>query len=679
MKSRYFLYALTLGGMALMLAGCGSGVQTPGGTSVTETSARCVSCHDVGAHGGGKVTPGTGINVVTEWMRSPHKSNNGAGCIDCHEGGYGHTELSPSCSKCHTITGQTQNPIKNPDMDGKCAKCHDKVNPRQALGLNDGYKTNIAVPGMAAGTTTRFVHFSTGLRTSYVASSYRQNCRKCHNPHDTSLGREHRKQWAESGHGSTRGLARIGLDAKTRGSRIPLDQNFGNGNFCVRCHTSTGFINFVAGDQFTNANALPDIGPDGKPDPNGLRTSYPEYATSGTTIRGPGGVIVSYADKSREATNCDVCHVDSRGTDNSAYSGAVRGVALQSGVTIYYSYSSSGRGHSQSVTTVKYDTLGYSNLCLTCHSGRATGQTVKGLNTAYRSDALSNPLTLNFLNAPAAPSVHDFAGGAVLQGEKTAFLFYTSPLKYKTSPAHRSINTEGSGPCISCHMPRLAASQGGTLHSHLFRPVSWTNDDINDKITDIISYPTVCSSCHTETAAVFTAKMNDLREGFRMSLLILAALRPSSNNWTGKNTNGGLGAAGPTYGNLPVPVLGGLPAGAYTMGASFNYGFLFNEPSSYNHSPIMARQLIYDSIDWLKNGSAGFGSATSPATVYAAIKAVPLGTGLKWTKADPIQGAILGVIPNKDYNIFTTETDRDKALYYICKDYVIGSNLCNRW
>jgi hypothetical protein len=296
---------------------------------------------------------------------------------------------------------------------------------------------------------------------------------------------------------------------------------------------------------------------------------------------------------------------------------------------------------------------------------------------------------------PSSPSVHDFAGGAVLQAEKTAFFFYTSPAKYKTFPAHRTLNASGNGPCITCHMPMVPSSQsaGGAIHSHLYRPVTWTNDDLNAPIiAPIISNPTVCSLCHKGTVGTLTApitpeSMNALRNGFRVSVLILNKLLPSSSNWTGRNTNGGLNI---TYGNSIVPSLGGVRAGVFTMGANYNYGFLFNEPSSYNHSPILARQLIYDSIDWLKNGAAGFGSATSPSTVYAAIKSVPLFTSptppalpapnLVWSKADPIQGAILApVIPSKIYNTFSTEADRETALFYICKDYVSGSNVCNRW
>ena len=133
-----------------------------------------------------------------------------------------------------------------------------------------------------------------------------------------------------------------------------------------------------------------------------------------------------------------------------------------------------------------------------------------------------------------------------------------------------------------------------------------------------------------------------------------------------------------------------MRAGVYTMGASYNYGFLFNEPSSYNHSPILARQLIYDSIDWLKNGAAGFGSASSPSTVYTAIKNVPIPAanptatppapaGFLWTKVNTIVGEQTGVSINRYYGVYNTETDRDAAFFWLCKDYVPGSNVCNRW
>jgi len=686
MKKLHVNAVLTISSMVILLAGCGSGGTTPEIKSVLDESAHCISCHD----SNGKVTPGTGINVVTEWNRSTHMTANSASCSDCHDDGYLHSSSATSCSKCHTIIGQGNNPTINPDRDGKCAKCHGKVNPRPDQ--SDGYKTLVVAPGIPSGSTTRFTHFSTGLRTNYVSSSNIRLCRNCHNPHDTSSGKDQRKAWSESGHGNTRGLARTLVYAKTRGTRIPLDQNFGNYNYCVRCHTSTGFINFVAGDAFTDINALPDTGLDGLPDPNGFRSNAPEYTTPRTgpnanKIVNAAGVVFTYKDTSREATNCNVCHLDVRNnsTDTSSYSGKLRQVAIASGVKIYYPYSTAGY---KTVTPVQFDTLSNSNLCLTCHSGRATAKTITEPGLISVIVAKKNP---------SAPSVHDFAGGAVLEGEKTAFLFYTDPLKYNTNPPHRQINTDGNGPCISCHMPKVSSTQiaGGVIHSHLFTPVSWTQGDINQDITEIISNATVCSSCHNNPALpnLSPASMNQMRKGFRVALLILGRLLPPTFNagtgvggWTGKNTNV---TPNVTYDVTPVPSLGNLPAAVYTMGASYNYGFLFNEPSSYNHSPILARQLIYDSIDWLIHGTAGIG--TSPGDVYTAIKNAPFTTGagaslkqgLYWTKANVVQGELTGVSANKDYAVFTSslanDIDRDAALLYLCKDYVAGSNECKRW
>ena len=84
--------------------------------------------------------------------------------------------------------------------------------------------------------------------------------------------------------------------------------------------------------------------------------------------------------------------------------------------------------------------------------------------------------------------------------------------------------------------------------------------------------------------------MNHLRKGFRMSVLILAAAaaHPPTTG-PAETPTGGIVQHEPVPTAIAlVPRLGNLPAGVYTMGASFNYGFLFNEPSSYNHSPILA-------------------------------------------------------------------------------------------
>jgi hypothetical protein len=703
MRSKLNGYVFALGCLALLQTGCGNGGGTPQATNTLHESTACIGCHE----NPGWVTPGSGKPVVAGWKLSTHMTANGAGCVDCHDNGYMHPA---SCSKCHSVGTLAKNPTKNPDQDNKCAKCHAVPNPRP--GQNNGYNIPVTANGVPPGSNTGFVHYSTGQRGSYVSSYNRLHCSNCHDPHDTAFGREQRTAWSESGHGITRGLARILVDFKTRGTNLPLNVNVGNYSYCVRCHTTTGFINFVAGDQFTNVNALRDIGADGLPSPTGLQTNAPAYTFPRTgpnagKIVAPDGSIVSYKDTSRELTGCNACHLDNPNTPStspSSYSGTLRKVALTTGVKIYYPYSSTGY---KNVTPVQFDTLSNSNLCLTCHSGRATGKTISEPGLAASVAAKKNP---------SAPSVHDFAGGAVLEGEKTAFLFYTDPAMYKAFPAHRGLNADNNGPCITCHMPRFPSTQAvnGVIHLHLFRPVNWTQDDLNQDITEIISNPTVCSACHNNSTqpSLSPAKLNQMRKGFRVSLQILGRLLPQPFNnpaagdggWTGKNiytTN-----LIPTYtllpyGTAPVPSLGGLPAGSYTMGASYNYGFLFNEPSSYNHSPTLAKQLIYDSIDWLIHGAAGFG--TSPGDVYTAIKNAPFTTNvvpeppatvtkppttkpnLFWTKVDVNPTEITGVSSSRNYQTYISPTspgvdaDRDAAFLWLCKDYVPGSNVCNRF
>ena len=58
-------------------------------------------------------------------------------------------------------------------------------------------------------------------------------CTSCHDPHkaDKGIGQEH-TDWAASGHGDVNGVAWSTEDFKANAS-------------CIRCHTSTGFINYV--------------------------------------------------------------------------------------------------------------------------------------------------------------------------------------------------------------------------------------------------------------------------------------------------------------------------------------------------------------------------------------------------------------------------------------------------
>jgi len=596
-------YAITISSIAILLAGCGSGGTTPETKNVLDESAHCISCHD----SSGKVTPGTGINVVTEWSRSTHMTANGANCSDCHDDGYLHSSSATSCSKCHTIIGQGNNPTINPDRDGKCAKCHGKINPRP--GQLDGFKAlTYPDPNIPIGSTTAYTHFSTGSHANYVATNYKQYCRKCHNPHDTDYGRNERKQWAESGHGSTTSPFRTGgTDFKTRGSAIPAKDNFGG--YCVRCHTSTGYVNYIKPDPrngqiFSNLQALPDL--------DGRQSNYPD-------------ATFIYQDKSRETTNCNVCHDDGRIDDESAYSGRLRSIGAFTG---YFNYSTTPR-HPRTNTNpanskegawdVKhqqaYPDYGNSNICVVCHSGREIGKIIR----------LSGEKFNNYSNASnRAIFAHDRNAGSTLSGF-SGFEFYTDPSMYANSKfLHNQINStstsgpnsgSNNGPCITCHM------RNGSPHS--FLPVQRVAPkDPSSVITAVVGNTLVCNSCHSWTAGTGTATdINLVKRGYLSALRALQKLVPRPGLPT--VSTGAIGTIGATssftitgvrsisysstnwikpFGNAVVPSLGGLKKGAYTLGAAYNLEMFLLDPGAYAHNPLYVKRLIYDSIDWLYDG-----------------------------------------------------------------------------
>lgn len=632
------------------LSGCGGGgTGTAGNAAPKNTLAEsgvCITCHDTGdLNHSVSVTPGTGQPAVTEWKASSHNSMNGAGCIDCHGSGYLHTTTPNSCSGCHTIGGQASSPIHNPDAEGKCATCHDKVNPRP--GQHDGYNPlTYTDAGIPAGSTTAYTHFSTGRHGTYVSTNYKQYCRKCHNPHDTSSGREQRKQWAESGHGGTRNAFITGsTDFKGRGSRLAPQDN--QGAYCVRCHTTTGFVNFVR-SGFSDTQALPDF--------DGVRNNYPELPRA------------TYQDKSREGINCNACHDDGRPGDESAYSGRVRAVPAPS---IWYMYSSHPAGMAvvRARHNVQFDSLGRSNVCVPCHAGREDGKIIK------MADIDANLFTYPGA-APSAIRPHDFPAAANLQG-KSGFDFYTSAAKYSYNPAHKSGIGGADGPCITCHLKND--------RSHSYRPVDWANDNQSGPI-ELVRSLAVCNGCHTGSGQRTVANLNSERDLYRAAVIALGKMIPSGNNWK-------------ALGNNPVPGSGTLSAltgtyvnvrgGAYTMGASFVQVLFFNDPAGYAHNPIYTKQLIYDAIDWLAGapgdtttGQMDFGNASDQVIQKVTATVAAASATMTWDKGTPrVNYGQLG-IPISAGGVPFTKT---QVFRFICKDFdllnadVENPAICNRW
>lgn len=573
MNGNAFVSYLMLGLLAAIIAGCGSGgssgvtaASTPNAVAVA--SAPCIGCH------GAFRSSVTGVLVTDDWQASTHHTKNGASCRDCHEPAAGHPN---NCNNsCHG-GGNPANVelVYNPDRSQKCYKCH---------GLNFPADIMIAKAPQHFGNLTTALS-NTTYRAQYVSSLYVGNCRKCHNPHNPSAAIEISRQWAQSGMGDTKSGARQRYDFKTRGTYQPVNETFQF--YCVRCHTSTGYIKFVT-------SGFTDLAPFAGPGFAVVQNSPQPVVPAPPDLPSP--------DKTKEVTACNVCHDDGNGN---AYGFALRAVPP---VRIYYNVSTAW-----TVPTIKlnnspvdYPDKGASNMCLPCHTGRGIGQLIKDAATAG----------LNFASAPSI-SAHDRDTGAILArhgGYEFPGRDYANPDTY----LHEFIgmnNTRGTGtlgPCIVCHMK--------SSESHSFEPVTKTVTTTTNIISGIKSQ--ACARCHDGSFQPAWdgdgTNLQKKRAGEQASLAALAALLKAKG--VPKTINSTLSLR-----NWEFPY--GAGTGPNTMGANFNSSLLVNEPGAYVHNDTYAKRLIYDSIDWLNNGALD-------DDVVAAINALTFPAGTK----NPVTG-----------------------------------------
>lgn len=580
MKQKLVIFSLAVAGLAL-LAGCGSGGGiAPGADKDTLLeSEKCIGCHDgTDSNHSNWNTPGTGKPIVTEWKASTHNSGtNGASCQDCHGSGYMHPV---SCNKCHAVGGAGSNPLLNPDDSDRCATCHAKVNPRP--GKFDGFNAftyeDPNIPKIPNGSTTRFIHFSTGKRANFVSTNYIRNCRKCHNPHDTSSGKQQRLDWAQSGHGATTTNPRTNSDFKFSGSSLDYSLNYGN--ICVRCHTSTGPIKFIT-------SGFVDVKP----------------------------LSLPATDKSREVTACDVCHDDGSGR---AYGYKVRNVPQ---LTNYYNYSAGlssaavAAGATSHISIPKqFPNIAESNVCLVCHVGREIGETIK-------QASLQN---IDFKNVTFMSSHYLTAGASLFQisGYNFAGRDYATQGTYPYPHLHRQIGrdnyngTGSNGPCVTCHLKPAR---------HTFLPVTLGSDAVLWKrpVTNIISPE--CAKCHgsnpaeatglpplavTGSSSASAINLNLSKAGFFAALEVLRIRMATLGMYYGRGgikttssltTNVTNWEASPKFGN---------GTGPNTMGAAFNYVLLNFDYGAYAHNSAYAKRLLYDSIDHLDDGVLNYSTCT---------------------------------------------------------------------
>jgi len=557
MVSRIIAAAVVLSVTTLILAGCGEKkVGESSGLSKLEQSSACIACHDdtpTGAAKSVKLSRITGQSIILEWKRSIHNTRNGAGCADCHEPSPGHPN---SCNLCHNgIPQQTtarHDVSVNPDADNKCAKCHTFSDPNKVVVF--GNQT----------THPHFEHFhnvtSATFPAKFVSSQNVGNCRHCHNPHDTSSNIRTFREWARSSKGDITSLAWTTYDFKTRGNQNPAGaNNFGDN--CVRCHTATGFVNYIT-SNFRDIKTWPDT------------TTYPAKS----------------ADKTKEVLGCRACHDDGNGN---AYGYQIRGVGQ---ITGFYNYSV----NSKTTTSVKirssvskaYPYINQSNLCLACHMGRVAGNNIKALYSQIQTSDPHFFTKADFINShylTAGATIFKVAGYELYSSQR-----YNDSAAYKHKDLGVVYVNNTKGPCISCHME--AASNRSSRHSFVPTDTSGT-----------LEATAVCGSCHggndPNAPALTNRGFETRRDGFHHALDLLQAklaLIPIPGK-PGKTF--AYQDKFPYFPNFFPATINwdafGTGTGANMMGVVFNFNLLAHDYGAFAHNSLYAKRIVYDSLEWL--------------------------------------------------------------------------------
>ena len=532
--------------LAMLLNGCGSSNKAGTGTladtpKVDESSCRI--CHAT------TVEPVTGSNILQDFLVSKHNLfinshyPDGVGCQGCHGGGAQHNGVGPI-------------PYTNPDTAGQCYTCHTNY-------LNTVHQ-NALQPASDAVSPAM-----------YVSKMYQNSCTSCHDPHkaDKGIGQEH-TDWAESGHGNVNGAAWATEDFKENSS-------------CIRCHTATGFK---------------------------------DYIKSGFTTL-PSTSWVTTGDTTRQVLACDACHSS-------------------------YNFKNSVRSAAQFTAPYKVawklPNASTSNICISCHTGRANNSDINAItnfsNVSFKNSHYMAAAGLMYMST----GYTGFVPGTTVIGtttyEKTLTIDSTSDpvngIVGGVSSTHRKLGTtainndshntsffiagnlDSNGPCVACHMNGVSASSPKRNSSHTL--------SINSE-----AFTQVCINCHTSEAGtnLTGANFNQLfltpqKEVFEAALTLAKTLLLQNYNikyvesaypYFFDMTKDSTGKTGVTdwtrSGALNAAQAKNL------MGACFNINLLTREPGAYVHARSYVRRLIYDSIDFLDDKTINLSTgATAIAT-----------------------------------------------------------------
>lgn len=532
-------------------------------------------------------------------------------------------EASPiQCRTCHNAHGLSLRLSADQNVTGSaefntCTTCHQ---------TSEAYHGETSTAGLSSDRVFYDTHFDLPNTTDadgiviegYNLGPIDENgnfgvaseriCRDCHDVHaaDTTI----HKQWANSGHAGyisqvkaaaiAAGSANDALTAavsRTTGTPwvyYDWDHTYkadGNGDGvsdddragCQRCHTATGAKNYLeAMATINDADPSNDI----TYDPVNNNFSH----LSGWQFVDPSTGLETTPSTQNEMLYCWGCHANNSGE-------------LRDPGPVIADYA-----QGDPAAKVVYPDASGSNVCITCHAGRETGESIAILTTDYTNASFVSP--------------HYFAAAGILFAE-SGYHFtgrdYTNNAVNSDGPAHEhttlGMGTTGvaeidsqftSGPCVTCHFN----SNDG---SHTLSPFTTYS------ATDLSLNP-VCVNCHdqrgkgTNSANTWLGRADSSGEypagthlaGYWASIEALEIL---------------LDTAGHAYSDAypyftpgdwtSIATAAGAVSGKDTLGAAFNFVLLHSDPGGVAHNRRYTRRLLYDSMDFLDNGVLDYSVQTT--------------------------------------------------------------------
>ncbi len=571
--------------------------------STTDVTAACSRCHtDEGAKRYSKIYDGssTGQSTYGELGTLLAGMSDIAGasaveCKTCHDAHNPGRFLAENTAIPTTVTisgaatvvataGPALTNIINGTWSAQFATCNTCHQLLKADGTKNtaGYH-DPSVNSYAATDSSQIItdtHFATGGNFGTAGTStnsadmtgYRigfsdpRACTNCHNPHQANVTIN--RQWHASKHGGD--FTALGAWAHYNWSNQTTNPSTDRG-VCQRCHTSTGLA------------------------------TYLDSLRAGTTYTPPFTFDVNFKP---DLLACNGCHTDNKGT-------------LRNPGAITVTYYGDAQALADFTTTgsspVTYPDAKGSNICISCHTGRESGSSIKASTRTFTAGT-------SFIN-----SHYLTAGGTVFA--ETGYTYYTSTGAFNyANPsyyAHDKIgldataapNTGTNGPCVGCHMTSTADATTN-YGSHRFLPYA---KDANGVITTLTT--TVCANCHSGQYSMTATALEHQSTLFQNALEALKMLMAAkgfyySTAYPYWYSNAAGTAAATSWGTTKAN-------GQQTMGAAFNYNLFKHDPGAYAHNRYYAKRLIYDSIDWmddqtLNHSTPGYLNSLADTVTYKA-------------------------------------------------------------